>query len=84
VSSSWSRDEGRVRLEAVVPVGSTAEVVLPKFNFKNVTVRESGQIIWEAGGFKTGVSGVQKVEEKQNSLVIQVGSGRYDFELAGD
>ena len=84
VSSSWSRAEGRIRLEAVVPVGSAAEVVLPKFNFKNVTLRESGQTIWDAGGFKTGMPGVQKVEEKQNNLVIQVGSGRYDFELAGD
>ena len=84
LSSSWSRGEGKVRLEAVVPVGSAAEVVLPRFNLKGVTIKESGQTIWDTRGFQSGASGVLKVEEKQNNFIIQIGSGRYSFELTGD
>ncbi len=84
VSSSWSREDGRIRLEAVVPVGSAAEVVLPKFNLKNLTVRESGQAVWDGGKFQPGAAGVENVEEKQNGLIIRIGSGRYSFELTGD
>ena len=84
VSSSWSRGDGSVRLEAVVPVGTAAEVVLPRFNLKNVRVKESGQTIWDANGFQSGAAGVEKVEEEQKNLIIRIGSGRYSFELTGD
>jgi alpha-L-rhamnosidase len=84
ISSSWSRTERSVNLEAVVPVGSEAEVVLPKFNFRNVTIKETGQVVWDGKGFQAGAPGVQKVEEKQNSFVIQIGSGSYAFEVTGD
>jgi alpha-L-rhamnosidase len=81
---SWSRDERGIHLEAVVPVGSEAEVVLPKFNLRNVEVKEGGRVIWDAQGFHPGVEGIQKTEETQGRLIILVGSGRYAFELAGD
>jgi len=84
VACSWSRDERSIRLEAVVPVGSEAEVVLPKFNLQNVVLKEGGQTIWDAQSFHPGVVGVQKVEESQGRLIIQVGSGRYAFELTGN
>ncbi len=84
VSSSWSRGDGNVRLEAVVPVGCSAEVVLPRFNLQNVILKESGQTIWDARGYQGGTHGVEKVEEKQKSLIVQIGSGRYVFELTGD
>jgi alpha-L-rhamnosidase len=84
ILSSWARDERSVKLEAAVPVGSVAEVVLPKFNLRNATIRETGQIIWDEKGFRSGVPGVLKVEDKQSTFIIEVGSGRYTFEVAGD
>jgi alpha-L-rhamnosidase len=84
VASSWSRDEGKVKLDVVIPVGSEAEVVLPKFNFKNIVIKEGGQIIWDEKGSRSGVPGVEKVEDKQSHFVIQIGSGRYIFEVTGD
>jgi len=84
VSSSWSRDEKTVRLEVVIPVGSEAEVVIPKFNLENVIIRESGQIVYDARGFHAGSPGVQVVETAPAGFVIKIGSGRYDIELSGD
>ncbi len=84
VSCSWSRDERSVRLEAVIPVGSEAEVVIPNFNLENIVVRESGQIIYDTGGFQAGCPGVAAVAAAPSRYLIKVGSGRYVFELSGD
>ncbi len=84
VSSSWSRDERSVRLEVVIPVGSEAEIVIPKFNIENVVIREGGRVIYDAQGFHTGPPGVRGVETAPAGFVIKIGSGRYDIGLSGD
>jgi alpha-L-rhamnosidase len=84
VSSSWSRDEESVRLEVVIPVGSEAEVALPRFNLQNVTISEGGQVIWGGQGYKPGVQGVRGVEKAESGFLVKVGSGRYAFRLQGD
>jgi len=84
VSSSWSRDERSVRLEVVIPVGSEAEVIIPKFNIENVVIQESGRVVYDAQGYLAGSPGVQSVETAPSGFLIKVGSGRYAFELTGD
>jgi alpha-L-rhamnosidase len=84
VSCSWTRDGRSVRIEVVIPVGSEAEVVIPKFNIENVVIRESGRVVYEGGGFQAGCPGVSGVETATSGFVIKVGSGRYDFMLSGD
>lgn len=81
VISSWSRTERSVRLDVTIPVGSEAEVILPRFNFKNVVVSESGKVIWAQQKFEPGVAGVVEVKESRSTIMIKVGSGRYSFEL---
>jgi alpha-L-rhamnosidase len=84
VSSSWSRDERSVRLEAVIPVGSDAEIVMPKFNLENVTISERDQVIWDGKSYRPGVPGVRSVEKSAQGFLVRVGSGRYDLRLSGD
>jgi len=84
VSSEWRRSERKVSLEVRIPVGSEAEVVLPKFNLKNIVIKESSQILWDSKGFHQGIPGVVGVEEKQGAFVVKVGSGKYLFELEGE
>ncbi len=84
VAVAWSRGDNGVRLEAAVPVGVAAEVVIPKFNLRNIVVREGGKILWEDGKFVAGVAGVAAAEDKDGTIRIRIGSGRYAFELAGD
>jgi alpha-L-rhamnosidase len=84
VSSSWKRDGRSVTLEVVIPVGSEAEVIIPKFNIENVVIREGGGVIYDSQGFQAGSAGVQSVEPSPSGFLIKVGSGRYAFELTGD
>ena len=84
VSSSWSRDERSVRLEVVIPVGSEAEVVIPRFNLENVMIKEGDQVVWDGQGYKAGVQGIRGVEKAQTGFLVKIGSGRYAFKLRGD
>jgi alpha-L-rhamnosidase len=84
IVSSWKRSEKSVSLEAAVPVGSEAEIVLPKFNLRNIVVKEDGKAIWTQKKFAPGVPGILGVQETATAIVIKAGSGHYVFELTGD
>jgi hypothetical protein len=73
-----------VRLEVVIPVGSEAEVDIPKFNLESIVIMEGDQVVWNGQGYKAGVQGIRSVEKAQASFLIKIGSGRYSFELRGD
>jgi hypothetical protein len=65
-------------------VGSTAEIVIPKFNLRNVKVSEGGKAVWESGKFVAGAAGVDAAVDKDGAVRISAGSGRYAFVLEGD
>jgi hypothetical protein len=67
-----------------VPVGSAAEVVIPKFNLRTIKVTEGGKALWENGKFVAGVPGVEGAADKDGAIRIKIGSGRYVFILEGD
>ncbi len=81
VSSAWSRDGDRLRLEMTVPVGSEAEVHIPKLGRASVSIRESGKPVWAKDSFQSGVAGLTGAKQTDADVVIQAGSGRYVFEL---
>ncbi|HYA49199.1 MAG TPA: alpha-L-rhamnosidase C-terminal domain-containing protein, partial [Burkholderiales bacterium] len=84
VGCTWSRADGTVRVEVVIPVSSTAEVVIPKFNLRNIKVAEGGKVLWEGGRFVAGVPGVEAATDKDGAIRVKVGSGRYSFILEGN
>jgi alpha-L-rhamnosidase len=84
VACAWSRTDRSVRVEVTVPVGSTAEVVIPKFRLRNVVVREAGRALWESEKYVAGVPGVAGAEDKEGAIRIKTGSGRYAFVLEGE
>ena len=84
VSSSWMRHGDGLRLEVTVPVGSTAEVVVPKMNLRDVEVREGGKPVWAEGKYVAGAPGVTSANESGDDIRIVVGSGTYVFERQGN
>jgi len=86
VLSSWRRTETSLSLEVIVPIGSEADIVIPKFNLRDLVLKEGGKVVWAQKKFVPGVPGILDVQEpdKSSSLTIKVGSGRYVFELTGD
>lgn len=81
IFSSWWRDVGSFSLQVSVPVNSQAEVQLPKRDLKNVILEEGGKNIWENGTLTFLKEGIWSIEENEDRIVIQIGSGNYQFKL---
>jgi len=83
VSSSWTHSPGAISLGVVIPVNSDAKIVMPKEeHMSNVVIRESDRVVWENGKYVSGVPGVtDATQDKNGSVVLAVGSGRYTFRL---
>lgn len=82
VTSAWTKTDKDISLEVSVPVNAHAEVHLPKFNWESVILKEKGNQIYDGQKFLTGEQGIQMVEETENEIIVNIGSGRYYFELS--
>jgi alpha-L-rhamnosidase len=83
VASSWSRTSDTARLDVVVPLGSEAEVVLPKFKLRDVVLKEGGAILWAKNKAAAKISGILECKETASAVVLRIGSGSYAFEMSG-
>lgn len=82
VKSSWVRDGDALRLDVTIPVNSQAKVSVPKMGLENVTIKESGKIIFQNGLYVGGVSGIIDGGESAKFVTLDVESGSYSFELS--
>ena len=81
VASSWTRDGQRLKLDVTIPVGSTAEIVVPKLGRSSVAISESGKPIWAKDIFQAGVPGLTGAKQADRTVTIEAGSGHYVFEM---
>jgi hypothetical protein len=70
-------------LDVTIPVGSTAEIRLPKLDIGDPVVKESGTIVWKGQAFQPGAAGLAGARDSDGSIAFQAGSGAYHFELTG-
>nr|WP_321354135.1 family 78 glycoside hydrolase catalytic domain [uncultured Draconibacterium sp.] len=63
----WQQDEGKLNVDIIVPVGCTATVILP------------GEDFIADGKTLSSNADVKVVSQAQNELVLEVGSGTYNF-----
>jgi alpha-L-rhamnosidase len=85
VISSWTHDPGVITLAVDVPVNSTATVSIPKEEqMSEITVHEGDRTIWEKGRFVEGTPGVTAGKFEGKRVIIEVGSGHYEFRLTGE
>ena len=57
-----------------MPVGSEAEIVLPKLNLRNVSVAEGGKPVWTDGKFAAGAEGVLGAAEGTFGVDYPIGA----------
>ena len=74
-----SKDEGSFHYRVSIPANATATVVLPVFDFQNVTVSEGSLVIWRNGSYVEGVPGITDVKARPDRIEVSVGSGNYEF-----
>jgi alpha-L-rhamnosidase len=70
IATDWSTQGDDLSLTVDVPVGTTAQVVLPAANAATVT---------EGGHLLDGVDGVTDVATGDGTVTVTVGSGHYEF-----
>ena len=70
ISSSWRIEPGTYRLAIRVPPNSSATVTLPSVRLEDVM---------EGGRSVAGVDGVRSVRQDGRHVVVEVGSGEYNF-----
>jgi alpha-L-rhamnosidase len=84
VVSSWTHSTGNVTLETEIPVGSEAQIVVPKeLEMTDVTIREGGRVVWDKGRFVPGDPGIAAGTAEHDGFTFNVGSGHYMFHLTG-
>ncbi len=84
VACAWSRTERTMRVEVTVPMGSEAEIVIPKLGIRNIKLTESGQTVWLGDKFHAGALGIVDAADKDGAIRVKTGGGRYVFVLEGD
>ncbi len=84
ITSAWTKENRSISLEVTIPVTATAEIHLPKFDWEGIILKENGEQIYDGQKFRTGVQGIQMVEETRQSVIIKIGSGQYFFQLFGE
>jgi hypothetical protein len=83
VACTWTRQGKMLCLNITVPANATAELRLPVESLADgcVVERGVGRLVWNSG-LLPGTEGVQAALETEGRVVLQVGSGTYQFECA--
>ena len=82
-ASSWKRTDDSLALAVVVPMGSEAEVTLPKSKLRDVVLVEGGEVVWKANKAAAKRPGILECRETDSALVLRIGSGSYAFAMDG-
>ncbi len=83
ISSIWTKSDRNIILEVSIPVNAQAEIRLPKFGWEDIKLKENGKQIYDGQKFLTGIEGISMVKETKEYIIIEIGSGRYLFQLFG-
>jgi alpha-L-rhamnosidase len=82
IKTRWEkRANGKFSLSVHVPANTRAAIYLPKFSKANVTVTESGKLLWPADPQVRDL-GVLDVSEEASCIKFLVAAGKYQFSEA--
>lgn len=80
VSTRWEKSgDGKFSLSVIVPANSRATVYIPKLSQGNITLKESGKLLWPAT-LQGKDPGVLDVAEADSHIKCLVEAGAYRFE----
>jgi alpha-L-rhamnosidase len=78
LSEAYSLD-----LNVSIPVGSEADISVPKLALTEVVVTESDKPLWRANAYVPGVPGITSGVDTGDSVTFRAGSGSYGFTVSG-
>ena len=78
VAVSWDRSRGPLEMAVTIPVGSDAEIHIPKLGMTGAKLSESGQALTAQGAKPEGIGAVS---ENEQEFTVQAGSGQFRFRM---
>jgi alpha-L-rhamnosidase len=83
IAVDWKVADRLLDMKVTLPTNSKGKVSVPKMQFKNVTITESGNTLWKDGLYVGKVLGISGGSETEDYVTFDVGSGNYLFQLSG-
>ena len=83
IAFDWKVADRLLDMKVTLPTNSKGKVSVPKMQFKNVTITESGNTLWKDGLYVGKVLGISGGSETEDYVTFDVGSGNYLFQLSG-
>jgi len=80
---AWRHKPDGLTLKLTVPANTTARVHIPAAGFLHRRITESGQVVFDNGGFVGGVPGVIFAGKEGGYISFDLGSGTYAFRQTG-
>ncbi len=81
ISVSWKKEATTFQYSVSIPANTTATIILPTFDFKDIIISEGESEIWHGNNFTEGVSGIKSVKAASGNIEIQISSGDYTFTM---
>jgi alpha-L-rhamnosidase len=70
-------------LNVQIPAGVEADIVVPTFGLRTVSIAESGRSVWQSDRYLPGTPGIVRARGEHERVVLSIGSGDYEFMLTG-
>jgi alpha-L-rhamnosidase len=70
-------------LNVSLPVGTEADISIPKLGLMDVVVTESGKTIWKTNAYIPGAAGLTSGVDTADSVMFHASSGSYNFSVSG-
>jgi alpha-L-rhamnosidase len=83
ISSSWKKAAKTVALQVIIPVNSTAKLILSEDKSMKIIIKEGNKIIWKNNKFTNGRAGITSGKKENGSVIFNIGSGLYNFTING-
>jgi alpha-L-rhamnosidase len=81
-SSGWKLNDGEFQLDITIPPNTSGKVHIPDLGYEDVTVSESGSIIWDSNGGPGGIENITNGTKKDGYVTFDTGAGSYSFTLS--
>ena len=83
IAVDWKRGDRSLDMKVILPPNSMTRVSVPKMQMENVTITESGNLMWKEGSYVGHEEGITGGTENKDYVTFDVGSGIYVFRLSG-
>lgn len=83
IAVDWVKAGASFKAKVSVPVGSEADISIPKLGLRNVVVTEGGTAVWKGNAYVAGTPGLTSATESTECITFHAGSGSYEFRMSG-